>query len=77
MQGFTKTKIKPLLKSLAFYLDKQKSFIPQKNLKCTMDSSFFSHQMSYYLNSPSIYGSGSTIQFYPEFKNENNGFLNL
>ena len=41
--------IKEMLKISAFYLDKQKSFIPKKILSvpCTMDSSFFSQQMPY------------------------------
>ena len=41
---------KQKLKILAFYLDKQTSFIPKKYIKCTrpctMDSSFFSQQMA-------------------------------
>ena len=36
LQGFTKSRIKQLLKISAFYLDKQKSFITKKKLKCTM-----------------------------------------
>ena len=31
LQGFTKSKIKDMLKISAFYLEKQKSFIPKKN----------------------------------------------
>ena len=37
-----------MLKTLAFYLYKQKSFIPKKNwsVPCTMDSSYFSQKMA-------------------------------
>ena len=37
-----------MLKMLAFYLYKQKSFIPKKNwsVPCTMDSSYFSQKMA-------------------------------
>ena len=35
-----------MLKILDFYLDNQKSFIPKKNINCTMARSFFSHQMA-------------------------------
>ena len=44
-----------MLKISAFYLDKQKSFIPKKNMKCTMDGSFFSQQMPYYLATLLVY----------------------
>ena len=49
MQGFTKSKIKQMLKFSVFYLDRQKSFVPKKkwSVPCTMDSSFFSQEMSY------------------------------
>ena len=36
LQGLTKSLIKEMLKISAFYLDKQKSVIPKKILKCTM-----------------------------------------
>ena len=49
LQGFTKSKIKEMLKISAFYLEKQKSFIPKKYevYHGTMDSSLFSQQMPY------------------------------
>ena len=45
------------MKVSAFYLDKQKSFIPKKNwsVPCTMDSSFFSQKMPYYLLTLLVY----------------------
>ena len=54
-EDFTKFYFKQLLKILAFYLDKQKSFIPKKNMKCTMDSSFFSQKMPYCLLTLLVY----------------------
>ena len=46
-----------MLKISDFYLDKQKSFIPKKNwsVPCTMDSSFFSQKMPYYLLTLLVY----------------------
>ena len=45
-----------MLKISAIYLDKQKGFIPKKiNLKCTMDSSFFSQKMPYFLLTLLVY----------------------
>ena len=61
LQGFMKLYIKQLLKISAFYLDKQKSFIPKKiwSVQCTMDNYFFQPPDAViYLNSPSINGSG-------------------
>ena len=46
----------------AFYLDKQKSFIPKKHMKCTMYYGQFFLQPTdavLSLNSPSIYGSAT------------------
>ena len=39
-------KTKEMLKISDFCVDKQKIFIPPKDIKCTMDSSFFSLQMA-------------------------------
>ena len=41
LQGLTKSLIKEMLKISDFYLDKQKSFIPKKNYKCTMYNGYF------------------------------------
>ena len=60
-QVFTKSEIKQMLKILAFYLNKQKSFIPKKiwSVPCTMDNSFFSQQMPYCLATLLVYNYGT------------------
>ena len=57
LQVFMKFKIKQMLKISAFYLDKQKSFIPKKkwSVPCTMDSSFIRQQMPYCLATLLVY----------------------
>ena len=44
-------------KNFSVYLDKQKSFIPKKNwsVPCTMDSYFFTQEMSYYVLTLLVY----------------------
>ena len=44
-----------MLKISDLSFDKQKSFIPKNNMKCTMDSSFFSLQMPYCLATLLVY----------------------
>ena len=61
-----------MLKVLAFYLNKQKRFIPKKiwSVPCTMDSSFFSQQMLYCLATFLVYMAllSSLMQKHFQFK---------